>query len=81
MSVCVTIRTKKTLQPDDVLKYLADKGEKIVVTSMDFPSVKFGTLHEAIRGIEWQQRLQGSSRNIWRSTQVSLQHYTQHGQP
>ena len=52
MSVCVTIRTKKTLQPDDFLKYLADKGEQIVVTSNEFPLVKFGTHLQAIRGIE-----------------------------
>ena len=51
MSVSVTIRTKKSLQPDDILKSMAEKGEKIVVTSMDFPSVKFGTHLEAIRGI------------------------------
>ena len=43
MSVCVTIRTKKTLQPDEFLKFLAKKGRGIVVTSKDFPSVKFGT--------------------------------------
>ena len=55
MSVSVTIRTKKKLYPDDFLKHLADKGEKIVVTSKEFPSVKFGVLYEALRGIEVNQ--------------------------
>ena len=59
MSVSVTIRTKKALQPDDILKSLAEKGEKNVVTSMDFPSVKFGTHLEAIRGIEVNQEDNG----------------------
>ena len=52
MSVCVTIRTKKKLQPDVYLKCLADKGEQIVVTSNEYPSVKFGNHKKAIRGIE-----------------------------
>ena len=59
MSVCVTIRTKKTLQPDDFLKHLADEGEKIVVTSKEFPSVKFGTHLQAIRGIEVNEEENG----------------------
>ena len=59
MSVCVTIRTRKILQPDDFLKYLADKGEQIVVTSNEFPSVKFGTHLQAIRGIEVNQEDNG----------------------
>ena len=59
MSVCVTIRTKKSLQPDEFLKYLADEGEKIVVTSKEFPSVKFGTHLQAIRGIEVNEEENG----------------------
>lgn len=52
MSVCVTIRTENILQPDVYLKYLVDKGEQIVVTSVEYPSVKFGNHQKAIRGIE-----------------------------
>lgn len=52
MSVCVTIRTKKVVQPNVYLKSLADKGEQIVVTSNEYPSVKFGNHQKAIRGIE-----------------------------
>lgn len=52
MSVCVTIRTKNILAPDVILQHLAEQGEKIVVTSNEYPSVKFGTHYEAIRGIE-----------------------------
>ena len=59
MSVCVTIRTPKTLQPDDFLKYLVGKGEQIVITSKEFPSVKFGTHLQAIRGIEVNQEDNG----------------------
>lgn len=33
MSVCVTIRTEKKLRPNVYLKYLAENGEHIVVTS------------------------------------------------
>ena len=52
MSVCVTIRTENRLQPDVFLKHLVEKGEDIVVTSDDYPSVKFGNPHRTIRGIE-----------------------------
>ena len=52
MSVSVTIRTKKYLQPDDILNELVHKGEHIIVTSKEFPSMKFGTAQKAIRGIE-----------------------------
>lgn len=52
MSVCVTIRTEQILQPDAYIKHLAEQGEQIVVTSDEYPSVKFGNLRTAIRGIE-----------------------------
>lgn len=52
MSVCVTIRTEKKLRPNVYLKHLAENGEHIVVTSDEYPSVKFGTHQKAIRGIE-----------------------------
>ena len=59
MSVCVTIRTKQHPAPDDVLNALVDAGEKIVVTSKDYPSVKFGTVGEALRGIELNEEDNG----------------------
>lgn len=52
MSVCVNIRTEKRFEPKEILKSLADRGEKIMVTSDEFPCVKFGTYQEALRGIE-----------------------------
>lgn len=52
MSVCVTVRTKNSLMPDIYLRHLMGEGEKIIVTSDEYPSVKFGNLKEAIRGIE-----------------------------
>ena len=52
MSVCVTVRTTKELTPDQIIDHLFKQGETIVITSKDFPFVKFGTMNEALRGIE-----------------------------
>lgn len=52
MSTCVTVRTKKKLEPTEIFKYLAGQGESIVCTCPEFPSVKFGTPEKAIRGVE-----------------------------
>lgn len=52
MSVSVTIRTKNIVEPATILHRLSDAGEKIVVTSDEYPSVKFGNHSDAIRGIE-----------------------------
>lgn len=52
MSVSVTIRTAKELSSNQIIDHLFERGEKIVITSEDFPSVKIGTLNEALRGIE-----------------------------
>ena len=59
MSVCVTIRTEKKLRPNVYLKHLAENGEHIVVTSDEYPSVKFGTHQKAIRGIEVIRKIMG----------------------
>jgi len=59
MSVCVNIRTKNILEPEVFLKQLAKQGEKIVVISNEYPSVKFGTHLKAIRGIEVNQEEDG----------------------
>lgn len=52
MSICVTVRTKKKIEPEEIFKTLADRGEQIIVTSADFPVLHFGTHMKAIRGIE-----------------------------
>ena len=52
MSVCVTIRTTKELVAKDVIHKLVDQGEQLVVTSIDFPCVKFGRHLKSIRGVE-----------------------------
>lgn len=52
MSISITFRTAKQLKADDVFKTLADRGEKIMVTSQSFPCLKLGTVREALRGIE-----------------------------
>ncbi len=59
MSVCVTVRTKKAIEPDDILRGLAENGEKIVVTSNEFPCLKFGNHETALRGIEVNQEENG----------------------
>lgn len=59
MSVCVTVRTNKAIAPDDFLKELAESGEQIVVTSKEFPCVKFGNQQTALRGIEVNQEEDG----------------------
>lgn len=55
MSVCVTVRTNKAVEPDDIFKSLVDSGEKIVVTSNEYPCLKFGNYQTALRGIEVNQ--------------------------
>lgn len=43
MSVSVTIRTKNIVEPATILHRLSDAGEKIVVTSDEYPSVKYSS--------------------------------------
>lgn len=52
MSVCVTIRTKEKFKAWDLLEHLAKQGEKLIVTSEDFPYVRFGRDNLSIRGVE-----------------------------
>lgn len=59
MSVCVTIRTKNRPSPEDVFKALADEGERLAVTSPEYPCVKMGVAHEALRGIELNEEDSG----------------------
>ena len=59
MSVCVTIRTKKELVPDDIFNCLVERGEMIVITSDKFPCANFGTYLKAIRGIEVNKESNG----------------------
>lgn len=52
MSVCVTIKTEKKFVPKDLFVYLAKQGERLIVTSEDFPYVRFGSDKQSIRGVE-----------------------------
>lgn len=52
MSVSVKIRTNDVPEPDAILRRVADKGTEIVATSNEYPSLKFGFLNKALRGIE-----------------------------
>ena len=59
MSVCVTIRTKKELEPKQIFDALVKRGEAIMVTSDSFPCLKLGRMHQALRGIEINQEDNG----------------------
>lgn len=59
MSVCVTIRTGNRPEPEDVFKALVETGERIIVTSAEYPCVKFGVYNEALRGIELNEEDDG----------------------
>lgn len=52
MSHCVNIITEKQLEPNEIFEVFMAKGESIVVTSDEFPCVKFGRKDESLRGIE-----------------------------
>lgn len=52
MSICVEVRTRKRIQPKDIFNAFVDKGAKIVITSEEFPCLKFGEIQKAVRGIE-----------------------------
>lgn len=52
MSVSVKIRTDKEITPDNIFDKLLSYGGRIIITSKDFPYVKFGCFYESVRGIE-----------------------------
>lgn len=59
MSVCINFQTAKHLEPKEIFESLAKHGEKIVVTSGEYPSLKLGTHIESLRGIEINQEEDG----------------------
>ena len=59
MSVCVNFRTAKQFEPKTVFDELVKRGERIIITSDEYPSLKFGTYQEALRGIEINQQEDG----------------------
>lgn len=52
MSVCVNVRTAEKLEPKKIFDEFVKRGERIIITSDEFPSLKLGTVNEALRGIE-----------------------------
>ncbi len=52
MSVSVKIRTDKEITPDQLFEKLIGLGDKIIVTSDEYPYLKFGYFYETVRGIE-----------------------------
>lgn len=52
MGVCVSIKTLVIPKPEDLLKSLVDKGERLLATSIKYPSIHFGNEETAIRGVE-----------------------------
>ena len=59
MSYSVEFTTKKDIEPEKVFQKIADHGEGIMVTSSDFPSLKFGVMNESLRGIEVNRSEEG----------------------
>lgn len=55
MSYCVDIHTITKIEPLSLFNALDDAGEKIVITSSEFPCLHFGTFKYALRGIEVNQ--------------------------
>ncbi|MBR1808822.1 MAG: hypothetical protein IJ776_05505 [Paludibacteraceae bacterium] len=52
MSYCAYIHTANKLEPKELFKCLADRGEQVVVVSDKYPCLRFGTFKYALRGIE-----------------------------
>ncbi|MBR1544121.1 MAG: hypothetical protein IJ626_04425, partial [Muribaculaceae bacterium] len=48
----MNFRTSKQLEPKQILDAIACRGERIVVTSDKFPSLRFGAVYVSLRGIE-----------------------------
>lgn len=71
MSVCVNVRTEKELVAEDILNQLISQGEKIVVTSDEFPCVKFGIYLKSIRGIEINKEDNGYEVRICSFTSIA----------
>ena len=52
MSTSITFSTSKQLEPKQILKEQLKHGESLIVTSGEFPSLKFGTANKSLRGVE-----------------------------
>ena len=59
MSICVNFHSTKRFEPNQIFNELMNRGEAIMITSDSFPCVKFGTINEALRGIEINQEEDG----------------------
>lgn len=55
MSVCVNFHTTKQFEPNQIFDELLKLGEAFMITSDEFPCLKFGTINKALRGIEINQ--------------------------
>jgi len=77
MSVCVNIRTEKQIEPCQIFNSLVDLGEAIMVTSDEFPSLKFGNFNTSLRGIEVNKEDNGFEVRI--CTYASFSDYTLFG--
>ena len=52
MSYCVDIRTEKRVEPQSIFATLANLNQEIEVVSDSFPTLRFGTVKYALRGVE-----------------------------
>lgn len=64
MSVCVRIRTNDRPSPDAIFDALVKKGEAIIITSPNYPCLKFGNCGTSLRGIEINEEDNGLEARI-----------------
>lgn len=59
MSICVNFLSTDRFEPNQIFDELMKRGEAIMITSNSFPCLKFGTINQALRGIEINQEEYG----------------------
>lgn len=59
MSTTVNIKTEKRPKPNAIFRKLKELGEQIVVTSNNYPYLKFGINKKSLRGVEINEGEQG----------------------
>lgn len=59
MSYSAHIKTLHKIEPQDLFQILEGYGEKIEIVSSKFPTLRFGTIKQALRGIEINEDEEG----------------------
>lgn len=74
MSYCVNIKTDKRPQPKEVFQKFIERGGSIIITSNNYPCLRFGTLNKALRGIEVNEEEDGMEVRICSGANVADYH-------